>query len=227
MSFDWSRRQNSIGDHNHTADQIKNLDTGETVSPTSETFVTELVTSETFITEVTTNETYITQITNNSTFVTNTNTIINANLNGKKGIANELATLDSGSHLTPSQVPPALLERTIVFVIDGGGASPTTGVKPGVEMPVAGTITSARIFADQSGSAVVDIKKASYANLPGSLSSIAASAKPTLSSAQKNQDSTLTGWTKTFSAGDWLVPNLDSVTTCLWIVVTIRFTVTV
>ena len=100
----------------------------------------------------------------------------------------------------------------IVFIIDGGGAAITTGSKGYVEIPFACTITAARLQADQSGSIVVDIKKATYSGLP-TTTSIAASAKPTLSTAQKNQDTTLTGWTTSITAGDWLEYVVDSATT--------------
>lgn len=48
---------------------------------------------------------------------------------------------------------------------------------------------------------------------PTVLDSITASAKPTLSSAQKSENTTLTGWTKTLAAGDWLAFNVDSAAT--------------
>jgi hypothetical protein len=77
-------------------------------------------------------------------------------------------------------------------------------------------ITAAEIIGDASGSAVVDIKKgtpSSNTTMP-TRSSICASAKPTLSSAQRKRDTTLTGWTTALLAGDILEWNLDSVTTC-------------
>ena len=46
-----------------------------------------------------------------------------------------------------------------------------------------------------------------------SYSSIAASAKPTLSSVQYASDSTLTGWTTSLSAGDAIKLTIDSVST--------------
>lgn len=98
------------------------------------------------------------------------------------------------------------------FIIDGGGAAITTGSKGHIEVPAACTVTAARILSDQTGSIVVDIKKAAYSGLP-TTTSITASAKPTLSSAQKNQDTTLTGWTTSISAGDWLEYVVDSATT--------------
>jgi hypothetical protein len=104
--------------------------------------------------------------------------------------------------------------RAITFVIDGAGATITTGVKGDLSIPFAGTITGARLLADQSGSIVVDIWKDTYANYPPtSGDSITASAKPTISSATKANDTTLTGWTTSISAGDTLRFNVDSCTT--------------
>lgn len=103
----------------------------------------------------------------------------------------------------------------ISFLIDGGGSTITTGVKGFVEVPFAWTdIASVRMLADQSGSIVVDIWKDTYANYPPvDADSITASAPPTISSATKSQDTTLTGWTQTGSAGDILGFNVDSATT--------------
>ncbi len=100
----------------------------------------------------------------------------------------------------------------INFIIDGGGVAVTTGIKGEIEIPFGGVITAARIYADTTGSIVVDVNKAAYSGLP-TFSSITASAKPTLSSAQKNQDTTLTGWTTTITAGDWLQFEVDSAST--------------
>jgi hypothetical protein len=111
----------------------------------------------------------------------------------------------------------------INFVIDGGGAEIATGQKGHLELPFSGVITSVRLFADQSGSVVVDIWKDTYANFPPTdADSITASAKPTISSAVKSEDSTLTGWTTSFAAGDVLAFNVDSVTTIERITVSLR-----
>ncbi len=100
------------------------------------------------------------------------------------------------------------------FIIDGGGAAITTGVKGDIEFPYACTITAVRLFADQVGSCVIDLWKDSYANYPPTVGdSITASAKPTLSSAIKSQDTTLTGWTTSITAGDTIRVNIDSATT--------------
>lgn len=106
----------------------------------------------------------------------------------------------------------SLPERVITYVIDGGGATITTGVAGDLWIPFACTINQAVMLADQSGSIVVDIYKAAYAAYPPS-SSICAAAKPTISASDKSTDSTLTGWTTSIAAGDTLRFNVDSVTT--------------
>ena len=100
------------------------------------------------------------------------------------------------------------------ITIDGGGTTITTGEKGFIQIPFNCTIESWTLIADQSGSIVIDIWKDTYANAPPTAGdTITASAKPTLSSAQKNTNSTLTGWTTTITAGDVLGFNVDSATT--------------
>lgn len=98
------------------------------------------------------------------------------------------------------------------FVIDGGGSAITTGLKGVMEVSFGMTITGVTVLADQAGSAVIDIWKDTYANYPPTAAdSITASAKPTLSSASKAKDTTLTGWTTAVNAGDILAFNVDSI----------------
>lgn len=116
---------------------------------------------------------------------------------------------------------------TLSFVIDGGGSAITTGVKGDLEIPFACTINQATTLADQSGSIVVDIWKDSYANYPPTdADSITASAPPTISSATKAQDATLTGWTTAVAAGDTIRYNVDSATTVTRVVVSLKCTKT-
>lgn len=115
----------------------------------------------------------------------------------------------------------------INFVIDGGGSAITTGVKGDLEIPFACTINRATLLADQSGSIVIDIWKDTYANYPPTVAdTITASAKPTISSATKSQDSTLTGWTTSIAAGDTLRFNVDSITTCTRVLISLKITKT-
>jgi len=112
---------------------------------------------------------------------------------------------------------------TITFIIDGGGSAITTGQKGHLEIPFACAIKRVTMLADQSGSIVVDIWKDTYANVPPTdADSITASAPPTISSAQKSQDATLTGWTTAITAGDILAFNVDSCSTITRVTISLK-----
>jgi hypothetical protein len=100
----------------------------------------------------------------------------------------------------------------IGITIDGSGSALITGAKGYRRMPYDCTITGWTILGKESGSCVIDIKKSDYTGFP-TTSSIAGTEKPTLSSAQKNQDLTLTTWTIAITAGDILEFIVDSATT--------------
>jgi hypothetical protein len=119
----------------------------------------------------------------------------------------------------------AALTRSVGITIDGGGSTITTGSKGYIYMPFGGTITQATLLANASGSIVVDVKKSTYTGFP-TTTSICASAKPTLSSAQKSKDSTLTGWTTSFSADDVLEFVVDSATTVTRVNLVLTITIT-
>lgn len=101
---------------------------------------------------------------------------------------------------------------SVGITVDGGGSAITTGTKGYIQVPYDGTITEWSIIADQSGSCVIDVYKSTYAGAPPTVS-IAGSEKPTLSSQQKNQDTNLTTWTTSVSAGDIIGFNVDSAAT--------------
>lgn len=109
-------------------------------------------------------------------------------------------------------------------VIDGGGATITTGIKGDIgPFTFACTIEDVTLLADQSGSIVIDIWKDSYANYPPTdADTITASAPPTISAATKSQDTTLTGWTTSIAVGDILRFNVDSITTCQRVALTMK-----
>ncbi len=114
----------------------------------------------------------------------------------------------------PSRLVTQGQVTTIPFIIDGGGAAITTGVKGDLVVDFDGTIESWTLLGDTSGSIVVDIWMDTYANYPPTVAdTITASAKPTISSATKGQSSTLTGWTTAIAAGKTLRFNVDSCTT--------------
>lgn len=105
-------------------------------------------------------------------------------------------------------------QRCITYVIDGGGSVLTTGVRGDLDIPFACTILSGTLLADQTGSAVVDIWSAPYADYPPTIANtITGSAPLTISATNKAQDTTLTGWTTAIPAGNTLRFNLSSVDT--------------
>jgi len=104
-------------------------------------------------------------------------------------------------------------KAAITFIIDGGGAEIATGEHGHLRIPFDCEIQGVTLLGDQSGSIVIDIWKDTYANFPPTnADSITASAPPTISTAQKSEDETLTDWTTTITAGDILAFNVDSVT---------------
>lgn len=102
-----------------------------------------------------------------------------------------------------------------IEIIMGGGLI-STGVQCYFEVPFAMTIEAVRIVSSVSGSIVVDIWKDTYVNFPPTdADSITSSTPPTLTTATKAEDTDLTGWTVALAKGDWLVFNVDSVTSCV------------
>src|SRR6187455_408122 len=81
----------------------------------------------------------------------------------------------------------------IGVVFDGGSGALTADAYIDIPITFGCQVQSATLWADASGSAVVDIRVATPPTAP--TASICASAKPTLSSAQYSKDATLTGWT--------------------------------
>lgn len=138
----------------------------------------------------------------------------------------------SAAKLTSGELPTARLSTniktlTITFIIDGGGSAITTGEKGHLEIPFACTINRVTMMADQSGSIVVDIWKDTYANFPPLVGdSITAADKPTITTAQKSQNSTLTGWTTAIAAGDILAFKVDSVTDIERVTISLKVTKT-
>jgi hypothetical protein len=111
--------------------------------------------------------------------------------------------------------------RTLNFVIDGGGSVITTGSKGYVVIDGNYTVTGWTILADQSGSIVVDVNRATYTNFP-TFTNIDGTEPPTLSAAQKAEDLTLSSWTTTLSARDVLEFNVASATTVTRVTVALR-----
>lgn len=111
----------------------------------------------------------------------------------------------------------------LIFVKDNNSVAIPTGIQGDIHVPFACTITGIFLFADATGSIVIDLWKDTYANYPPTVAdTITASAKPTLSSASKATDTTLTGWTTSVAAGDIIRVNVDSATTVTRFTLAIR-----
>jgi hypothetical protein len=116
-----------------------------------------------------------------------------------------------------------------LLITDGTGAALATGLKAFVfEVPFACEIVSVRLFSVLSGSVVVDLWKTTYASFDGGAThpvagdKITASAPPTITTAKKAEDTTLTGWSTTLAAGDLLMANVNSATTIQDVSVSLR-----
>ena len=119
------------------------------------------------------------------------------------------------------------LTRVINVTFGDGVTVPTVGTKAIIAaMPVAGTIASWSIEGDVSGSAVIDVQKASANVAPSYTSMVGGGTKPTLSGAVASNANAPASWTgTTFVEGDKLRFNLDSVATCTRLVLSIKVTV--
>ncbi len=162
--------------------------------------------------------------------VTHTGALTANQLVGGNGVA-DIKVVDLTGDITTSgglatTLKTAAKTRTIPFIIDGAGVAITTGIKGDVYIPYACTITAVTMLADQSGSIVVDIWRDSYANYPPDVAdTITSAAKPTITTALKSQDNTLTGWLASCAAGDTLRYNVDSASTVTRVVVTLTVTI--
>lgn len=144
---------------------------------------------------------------------TTLNTLLNdANTGVFTGATGAAGT--SGSSGSSGVVPSGATAGCFGITIDGNGSTITTGVKGYVEMPYSGTITSWSLFADQSGSIVIDVWKDTFANFPPTVAdTIAGSEKPNLTGVQAKQDLDLTTWTTSVNRGDIIAFNVESATT--------------
>jgi len=135
-----------------------------------------------------------------------------------------IGAFTSGSNLHTGILTALGSGSGINLILNEGGNPLSTGIKGVFVVPYNGEITQYTMLADQTGSIVIDLWKDTYANYPPTdADSIAgAGTPPTISSAIKSQDSTLTSWTKTFSAGDIFMVNIDSATTVTWVTLELR-----
>jgi len=113
--------------------------------------------------------------------------------------------------------------REINAVFDGGGSALTGTTTRCRVVNFAGTIQEISILADQSGNATVKVLSVAYASYtgPGSASDISNGGEA-LSSVVKLQDSTLTSWTTSLSAGTVVCVQVSSPSTLTWLSASIK-----
>ncbi len=116
-----------------------------------------------------------------------------------------------------------IVNVAVPFVIDGGGFPPNVGLSGRIELPFGMKVLGWTITSDVVGSIVIDIWKSTYAAFPPTAGdTITGTEKPTLASADKNQDLDLTTWTIDIVAGDWLAFVVDSAATLTKVTVSLR-----
>jgi hypothetical protein len=118
--------------------------------------------------------------------------------------------------------------HTTGITIDGAGAAFSTGIKGFQVIEANGTLQRVTLLSTDAAatacSVVMDVWKDTYTAYPPTVAdSITASAKPTLTSANKSRDATLTGWSKTFTAGDVLGYQVVSNTGCTRVTLVLEY----
>ena len=168
-----------------------------------------------------------TNLTGTASGLTSGNVTTNANLTGEVTSVGNAATLANTVVDVDNIVAASnLLISDLEIILDGGGSAITTGIKGSIVVDFDCTINNVTMIAPkESGSLVVDIWKDTFANAPPTVAdTITAAALPTITTAQKSQDATLTGWTTTITAGDILVFNVNSATTITNATVSLKVT---
>ena len=117
----------------------------------------------------------------------------------------------------------------IIAVIDGSGATITTGLKGYVEVPFNGAFSQVDMVADRSGNIVVDLWKCTFAQFdagtthPAAGDKITSSTPPTIIGGVKSTDSVLASWTTVLTAGDIIGFYVTSVLNIQRVTVTLRY----
>jgi hypothetical protein len=118
------------------------------------------------------------------------------------------------------------LPGAVNFVFGDGTNVIAAGLKGFVRFPYAATITKWSLVADVAGTIVVDIWKDVYANHPPTVADSIPSPKPSLSSADQNESSSLGSWTTlAIAEGDVLAFNVEATPATLTLcTLTLHFT---
>jgi hypothetical protein len=131
-------------------------------------------------------------------------------------ISTDVPGVSSKWDLWINQGTTAVAYKNYGAVFDGGGSAIAANKKVYVRIPNSGVIIKSYIFADVSGTISIEVWKDTFANFPPLVADkISASAPIALSSAQKSEDTTLTGWTTAVTAGDVLCFNVSALATSI------------
>jgi hypothetical protein len=104
-------------------------------------------------------------------------------------------------------------DAALTFVINYGAAIIETGIAGDLIVPFNCQIISVTLLADVVTNLVIDIWKTNYAGYPPTVgNSITAGTTPTITGANKSQDTSLIGWTTSLTTGDVIRFNVNSVT---------------
>lgn len=112
----------------------------------------------------------------------------------------------------------------IEFVIDGGGAAITTGIKGYLEVPFACTVNTWTLLADTSGSITVDVYSDAYASYGTNTSMVGAGTKPAIASATKAQSAPASWTTTSIAAGNIVGFNVTAATTVTRVTISLKVT---
>lgn len=97
------------------------------------------------------------------------------------------------------------LYQNLQVIFDGGGAPLQEGDYADILVPFDSTLDSIFLIADQSGSVDIDIQRSTYSSFPAVSSIVGAGTAPTLSSAQKYNNTDFSDWTSdSLAQGDIL-----------------------
>jgi hypothetical protein len=130
-----------------------------------------------------------------------------------------------GTDWVPYTPEAITVTSAAAFVIDGGGATITTGVKGDLPpMPFACNITGVSLLSDQSGSIVVDVWRETLANFPPTAGDFVYSIVLSGATRTPTSGSYTTITSIPVALGEVLRFNVTSVTSCQRVTVGLRFT---
>ena len=136
-----------------------------------------------------------------------------------QGTGSSAVTKRAQTSLVAQLASATALPAAIEYVIDGGGGNVPARTFGYLQIPFNATVTSWDLFADVSGSIIVNVWKCTYAQFDAGVThpvagdSITGTDTPTITSATKARSTALTGWTTTLAIGDVLAFNVPSTAT--------------